>query len=697
MKKHYLLLLVICMVSFTQAQIVNIPDANFKVLLVNSNIADFNNEGTFSGVVDTNSDGEIQESEAAVVTGLSFGGNNINSLEGIEYFTSLEYLTCTNNNLVNLDLSANTSLYKVWCKDNNLNIINVNGCTSLFQLWCSNNNLINLDVSTNVNLDALICESNNFTDLDLSSNINLTYLACHSNNLNTLNLKNGGSIQGANSLYFYSNPNLAYICIDEEELTQVQNLVDSYGYTNCAVNTYCTFTPGGDFYEVTGKARLDANINGCDVEDSYYSYLQYNITDGTTATTYITNTLGEYYFPVEAGSYTITPQVENPTYFNVSPTSLVVSFPTNTSPYIQDFCITPNGVYNDLEIVLLPINQASPGFEAEFQLVYKNKGNTILSGSAAFSFNDDLMDFVSAIPIEDVQNTGSLTWNYTNLQPYETRIIEFTMNINTPTDPSFPVNNGDILDFTATINPVVGDETPDDNVFELHQTVVNSYDPNDKTCLEGKTISPSEVGRYVHYMIRFENNGTANAVNIVVKDVIDTAMYAVSTLIPLHGSHEYVTRIKNTNEVEFIFENINLPFDDANNDGFVAFKIKTLPTLVENDTFENKAEIYFDYNFPIITDKEITTIMNPLSISDYKLDSSLKIYPNPANDFIKISGNNNLKNISLYDINGRLLQEVKILGNQMEKELSLHQLASGIYLIKIQSDKGVLLDKVIKK
>ena len=31
------------------------------------------------------------------------------------------------------------------------------------------------------------------------------------------------------------------------------------------------------------------------------------------------------------------------------------------------------------------------------------------------------------------------------------------------------------------------------------------------------------------------------------------------------------------NKVEFIFEGIHLPFDDANNDGYVAFKIKTKP------------------------------------------------------------------------------------------------------------------------
>jgi len=683
MKKYYFLLLTIFIVNFTKAQIINIPDANFKTAL-------FQN-------VDTNFDNEIQESEAAVVTQLSIGGRNISSLEGIEYFTSLEILTCSNNNLVSLDLSANTSLYKVWCKDNNLNSLNVNGCTSLFEIWCSNNSLSSLDLSSNINLDALICESNNFTDLDLSSNINLTYLACQSNNLNTLNLKNGSTIQGINDLYFPNNPNLAYICIDEDELSQVQNLVDTYGYSNCAVNTYCTFTPGGDFYELTGEARLDTNINGCDVGDSNYSYLQYNITDGTTSANFIANTSGSYYTPMQAGTYTITPQVENSNYFSVSPSSVIVDFPTDTSPYVQDFCVIPNGAYNDLEIVLLPTNDARPGTEVTYQLFYKNKGTTALSGTIDFSFNDDVLELVTTTPIADSQSTGLLSWNFTNLQPFESGVINITLNINTPTDPSFPVLGGDVLDFTATINPVSGDETPADNVFELHQTVVNSYDPNDKTCLEGVTIAPSEVGAYVHYIIRFENTGSANAINIVVKDVIDVSMYDVRTLKPLHGSHDYYTRIKNINEVEFIFENINLPFDNANNDGFLAFKIKTLPTLVENDTFENEAEIYFDYNFPIITDKEVTTVINPLGVSEYILDPSLKMYPNPTKDFIKISGNNNLEKITLYDINGRLLQEVKIIGNQIEKEISLQQLTSGIYLIKVHSDKGMLLEKLVKE
>jgi len=98
------------------------------------------------------------------------------------------------------------------------------------------------------------------------------------------------------------------------------------------------------------------------------------------------------------------------------------------------------------------------------------------------------------------------------------------------------------------------------------------------------------------------------------------------------------TNIKGGNRVEFVFENINLPFDDATNDGYVVFNIKTLLALEECDTFENTADIYFDFNLPITTNTSSTLISNPLSISEENLESdTIKIYSNPTSDKLFIS------------------------------------------------------------
>jgi hypothetical protein len=240
-----------------------------------------------------------------------------------------------------------------------------------------------------------------------------------------------------------------------------------------------------------------------------------------------------------------------------------------------------------------------------------------------------------ANPVTTTQTSNNLSWNFTNLKPFETREITFTMNVNSPMEiPA--VNNGDILNFTTTITSSATDETPTDNTFTLNQTVVGSYDPNDKTCLEGSVITPELIGQYVQYMIRFENKGTSAAENVVVKDMIDLTKFDISTLIPTSGSHSYVTKISEGNKVEFIFENINLPFDDANNDGYIAFKIKTLPTLVVKDSFTNEANIYFDYNFPILT-HNATSTFKTLGTQDFDFARYFTVYPNPAKSELNIT------------------------------------------------------------
>src|SRR5690606_30204937 len=116
--------------------------------------------------------------------------------------------------------------------------------------------------------------------------------------------------------------------------------------------------------------------------------------------------------------------------------------------------------------------------------------------------------------------------------------------------------------------------------------------------------------------------------------------------------HDFFTRI-NGNKVEFIFENINLPFDDATNDGYVAFKIKTKPTLVLGDTFTNSANIYFDYNFPIVTDPASTTVA-ALNTDDFNFGSYFTVYPNPTKDILnfEIKKEIGVKSVSVYNTLG---------------------------------------------
>ena len=620
--------------------------------------------------------------------------NQLNSLN-VNHLSDLSHLICANNQLSSLDVSGLINFTDLQCGGNSITSLNLTGAPNIDILSCGYNELTTLDLTGLTNLLILVVNDNNLGTLDVST-LNFYELDASNNQLESLFIKNGNQISDPNMLNFGGNPNLEYICVDDIELNTVQAKVNSYGYTDCVVNSYCSFIPGGDYFTIQGENKLDLDVNGCNVNDPYYSNLKFNITDGSVTGTIISNSTGSYSIPVQAGIHTITPVFENPTYFSITPTSVVVDFPTDASPYNQDFCVVPNGVYNDLEITILPIEQAGPGFDANYKVTYKNKGTSTLSGNIYVAFQDDVMDFVVSNPANESGLSDLLSWSFNDLLPFESREIDFTMNLNAPTD-SPPLNGDDVLEYIANISSSEIDETPDDNTFIFNQTVVNSFDPNDKTCLEGQTITPEQVGKFVHYLIRFENTGTADAINIVVKDEIDLTKYDVASLIPLDGSHEFVTRIKNDNVLEFIFEDINLPFDDANNDGYVLFKIKTLPSLVLGDEFSNDAEIYFDYNAPIITNDELTTVAENLSIEASELQTVVSIYPNPVSDYLNVKSKESLKQIAIYDIQGRQIKTIALTGNTTTTKVDMSSLSKGVYFVKIKTELGEQTSKIIKE
>ncbi|WP_298220659.1 T9SS type A sorting domain-containing protein [Flavobacterium sp.] len=449
---------------------------------------------------------------------------------------------------------------------------------------------------------------------------------------------------------------------------------------------------GGDGFLVKGKVKFDSNNNGCDIADINFPHIKLNITSGSTTNALITDTTGDYSYTVAPGTYTVTPEVSN--IFTISPTSFTVTFPSDASPFVQDFCLTSNGIHPDLEVTIVPLNTARPGFDAKYKIIYKNKGNQLHSGSVTLNFNDAAVDLVTASPNASSQTINNLTWNYTNLLPLEKREILLTFNLNTPTETP-PLNIGSILNYTTTITSSITDETPNDNTFTFHQIVENSFDPNDKTCLEGATIGINEIGDYVHYMIRFENKGTYNAQNISVKDLIDTAKFDINTLTPINGSHLFVTRITEGNKVEFYFEDINLPFADATNDGYVAFKIKTKATLVGGDSFSNSAAIFFDYNSAVNTNTATTTIQ-ALAVRDFAFDQYFTVYPNPANDQLSIEKKDNIaiSSLSVFNILGQ--QVITVPNARNTSTIDVSGLKSGNYFLIINSDKGISNTKFIK-
>ena len=192
------------MIGFGQPT-VNIPDANFKAVLVGNT------------TINTNGDTEIQVSEATAFNGqISCSNYNISDLTGIEAFTALTSLGCSNNQLTALDVSNNTSLTA---------------------LSCATNQLTSLDVSNNTALTSLSCYLNYLTSLDVSSNTTLTTFNCFDNQLTSLDVRNGNNTNM--SFTIYNNPNLYCINVDDSTWSDNNWPIDIWQYfsENCSSTT----------------------------------------------------------------------------------------------------------------------------------------------------------------------------------------------------------------------------------------------------------------------------------------------------------------------------------------------------------------------------------------------------------------------------------------------------------------------------
>jgi uncharacterized repeat protein (TIGR01451 family) len=673
------------------AQIVNIPDTNFKKALLQH-----------SPVIDTNGDGQIQVSEAAGITYLAVPSSNISSLEGVKAFVNLVRLHCSDNKLTTLDVDGLSQLETLICGFNLfstiqptglgnikeldlgannplLTSVNLSGMASLTRISCSgicplltsvnlynmpalqhvefrnteavnsfsvrnnanlrilelygNSSLSMLDLTGCNGLQYLMCGSCNFKAfelgglpelvhfscnnnpikrIDVSKNPKLTVIYCYeSDSLQSINLKNGQP--GRPAIVATMCNNLRYVCADEDDVLPLLNEFISVNLFNVQVNPYCSFTPGGQYNTIKGTIRYDTNGNGCDPADSLLKNLKVKINDAANTFYTTLQADGSYSWYSYSGNFNVVPQLES-AYFSFSPISATANFSAaNGSVATRDFCLAKIGTVKDLSVVIVPVGRARPGFGAHYQIIYRNKGTETLSGQIDLEYDQSKMTLTSALPVADSQFTNQLHWKFTDLQPFQSKTIDVYFTLAVP-----PVNNiGDILPFVATISPLTGDITPADNRFALEQVIVGSYDPNDKTCLEGRAIHISKAGEYVHYLVRFQNMGTDTADNIVVKDTL-SSNFDWNSVELLQTSHPCTLRQTKGNILEFIFKDILLPAKIQNepaSNGYVLFKVKSKSTLIIGDSLANSAAIYFDFNPPVITNTTITKYVEGVTVN----------------------------------------------------------------------------------
>ena len=85
-----------------------------------------------------------------------------------------------------------------------------------------------------------------------------------------------------------------------------------------------------------------------------------------------------------------------------------------------------------------------------------------------------------------------------------------------------------------------------------------------------------------------------------------------------------------------------------------------------------------------------------LGTNDY-LTSKFAVYPNPANNVVNFSNDVNavVSTVAMADLNGRVVKSTTV--NATEGNISISDLATGIYMMTITTDQGVAVKKIVKQ
>jgi len=81
-------------------------------------------------------------------------------------------------------------------------------------------------------------------------------------------------------------------------------------------------------------------------------------------------------------------------------------------------------------------------------------------------------------------------------------------------------------------------------------------------------------------------------------------------------------------------------------------------------------------------------------INDLDLSSSIDLYPNPASEEFLIESSQNISSITLHDLLGKEILRMEEL-NEQKISVSLDGISSGVYLVKIITDEGEVMKKIV--
>lgn len=298
-----------------------------------------------------------------------------------------------------------------------------------------------------------------------------------------------------------------------------------------------------------------------------------------------------------------------------------------------------------------------------------------------------------------------------------------TIRLEVDQRPGHPGNSrpNDVVELcgSGVTPPVTGMVTalPQDNadpfVDVFCRQVVNSFDPNVKYVFPSGVDAPHFIpheNESFYYEIHFQNTGTAEAINVYIRDTLPAELEIGS--LRLIGSSHPVTdfQLFPNGVLQWRFININLPDSTTNkpaSHGYVSFRIRHKGNFPNWTRIENRAGIYFDFNEPVITDYAFVTLHDTIAAvfvdpAVPEVEAQLLAWPNPGRGqfHFRIEGetvfSENLT-LEVFEISGRKVLE-KAWNRLEDLQIDLTAQPDGLFIYRLRRGNVPLTSgKLIKR
>jgi uncharacterized repeat protein (TIGR01451 family) len=391
---------------------------------------------------------------------------------------------------------------------------------------------------------------------------------------------------------------------------------------------------------------------------------------------------GYYELGVPPGQYSIATSTTYPYIQGITPSTHNADVPNlGDSDIGNDFAVTLTPDIQDLRVSLFA-DPARPGFDNRLYLSCQNYGTTEVNATLILNFDAD-QSWVGSSIAPSSNSGNSATWNMPGMA------IGSTANITVDLNTAASVVLGTGIQHTLTADPIATDETPADNTTLYNDSVVGSYDPNDKL-LSPEALTPEEVqngSTAIEYTIRFQNTGTYMAERVVILDTLSTDLLPESFrfIASSHACQWYLV----DGVLHFIHNGIDLPdstSDEANSHGFVKFSLLPRADLMDGASITNIAHIVFDFNEAIITPPAVFNVDAATGLAERAVPT-LHLAPNPATDLLRVSatdGSVRARNYAIIDALGQVVIRGRSDANGW---IPVNNCAPGPYLLELQEPR----------